>query len=106
VSLGDPEGLEGSEAEDVVEVEPETPVVELAPGATAIAEESPSVDMLPLADLDPRGVALDPELAKRQATRAEQVVIDAAACDPSRPRPESAGLLVGASASPADYREG
>jgi anti-sigma regulatory factor (Ser/Thr protein kinase) len=70
--------LEKHEPEQTGEVELNTPVVEPAPDATAIPDETLSVAIAPLADLDPSHVALDPELAKRQASEAEQVGIEIA----------------------------
>ena len=80
----------------VVELSPDTPVVELpvvdlAPDGPVVAEESPSVEIAPLAGLDPRAVALDPDLAKRQASATERAIIDPAAADPSAIASRSAG---------------
>ena len=94
------------EPEKVADVDPDAPVTELAPDGPVIAEGSPSVEIAPLTDLDPSCVALDPELAKRQASEADAVIIDPPAGDRSTARFRGAGSLPsvdgsGSSTSPA-----
>ena len=94
VSLDDPRDLEEHEPEQVGEVELDT-LVESAPDATGMAQETPEVCIAPLVDLDPSDVALDPKLVERQASEALHVGIDIAPDDLSTVLSTSAGAPSG-----------
>jgi anti-sigma regulatory factor (Ser/Thr protein kinase) len=63
-----------------------------------VAPEPPSVEIVPLSELDPSSTALEPELASELARRADEVILDAATCeasiaDPADPA-DAAGISV------------
>lgn len=52
-----------------------------APESPALVAELQSVEIVPLSELDPSSTALEPELASELARRADEGILDAAACE-------------------------
>ena len=66
-------------------------VIEVAPDSPAVVPEPSSVEIMPLSELDPSSTALEPELASELARRADEVILDAATCEPPIAQPVNTG---------------
>lgn len=55
----------------------------------AVVPELPSVEIVPLSELDTSSTALEPELASALTRQADEVILDAAACESPVPAPAS-----------------
>jgi len=70
----------GVDREEPAEFGEDAQAAEVAPESPAVAPELPSVEIVPLSELDPSSTALEPELASELARRADDVILDAATC--------------------------
>jgi anti-sigma regulatory factor (Ser/Thr protein kinase) len=60
-----------------------------------VAPEPPSVEIVPLSELDPSSTALEPELASELARQADEVILDPAKCESSTADPaDASGISV------------
>lgn len=73
------------------EVNEDAPVVEVALESPAVVPGPPSVEIVPLSDLDPSTTALEPAVASELASRADRVIVDAAACNTPKAHSGDAG---------------